>query len=152
SMLGLLVIRDVHEDVHRPEELTRVIMEGVGVGQHGASDPIGSFDHDFFTVEFSVLLQASGRPAFAVTRQLAVGREKPKGASVAVHGIVQLRFPPPGFDRPLIEIGDEAICIAGICGGRQLIEETAKRYVSILMLTLPCRTAFPHECTPFWWL
>src|SRR5690606_25632128 len=54
----------------------------------------------------------------------AIRREKAHRTAEAFTGLIQLRLTPPQVGGTLIEMGDQAFCIAGIGGSRQCVEET----------------------------
>ena len=56
--LHALAVADIDEDVHRPEQLTGRIMDGVGVGQDGEPLTVRAFDHDLMPVIGFVLVRA----------------------------------------------------------------------------------------------
>ena len=70
-------VGDVHQHIHRPDELSPVVKVRRGGRLHEYPASVGSFDDDLFAAEFLALAQAPRHPAVIVTDKLPVRREKP---------------------------------------------------------------------------
>jgi hypothetical protein len=66
GLFGPLAVGDVHEDVHRPDQVTGLVVNGVGVRQDRAPAPVRAFDDDFSLVESLVLSERQSHPALAM--------------------------------------------------------------------------------------
>src|SRR5262249_23094668 len=64
----------------------------------------------------------------------------------AVHGIAELRLPPPELDRTLVEVGDKSIGVTSVRRGRQLRQQVAELQIAPVPNGLGLRlvTEYPH--------
>jgi hypothetical protein len=65
-LLSPIALGDVHEHVHRPEQVTGFIKDRIGVRQGRETLAIRAFNHDLVPVIFFAHLQRQGHPARVV--------------------------------------------------------------------------------------
>jgi hypothetical protein len=101
------------------------------MGQGCDATSIWPLNDDLFSIKVAARLERQGHPALVMRDGRSVRRKKLERTAKPIHGVVEFRCPTPDFFGKGIEVRDQALGVARVRAGGQVLQKASELYLAL---------------------